>query len=84
MYLFFLGLTVCMIAWIAGGVFLYQGDYVMGGVLIGLGLLLFICMIIFYRKKRNSCSLDCNYIPADCPVPDCDTPDCDCKPDCSH
>jgi hypothetical protein len=84
MYLFFLGLTVCMIAWIAGGVFLYEGDYVTGGVLIGVGLLLFICMIIFYRKKRNSCSLDCNYIPADCPVPDCDTPDCDCKPDCSH
>lgn len=84
MYLFFVGLTLCMIAWIAGGVFLYEGDYVTGGVLIGVGLLLFICMIIFYRKKRNSCSLDCNYIPTDCPVPDCDMPDCDCKPDCSH
>lgn len=45
MYLFFVGLTLCMIAWIAGGVFLYQGDYVTGGVLLIIGLLVLISMI---------------------------------------
>ncbi|MFI8712724.1 hypothetical protein [Brevibacillus brevis] len=83
MYLFFVGLTLCMIAWIAGGVFLYQGDYVTGGVLLILGLLVFISMILYYstnRKKRKNGSPDCSYLPVDCP--DCDTPDCDCKPDC--
>ncbi|TKI58784.1 hypothetical protein E8L90_27190 [Brevibacillus antibioticus] len=83
MYLFFVGLTLCMIAWIAGGVFLYQGDYITGGVLLILGLLVLISMILYYstnRKKRKNCSPDCSYLPVDCP--NCDAPDCDCKPDC--
>ncbi|WJQ80889.1 hypothetical protein [Brevibacillus brevis] len=62
---------------------MYQGDYVTGGVLLILGLLVFISMILYYstnRKKRKHGSPDCSHLPVDCP--DCDTPDCDCKPDC--
>lgn len=84
MYLFFIGLTFCMIAWIAGGVFLYEGDYVTGGVLGGVGLLVLISMILYYsndRKKRNKRSVDCKDFPVDCPNCDASDCDCDCKPD---
>ncbi|WPS85456.1 hypothetical protein SMD22_02155 (plasmid) [Brevibacillus halotolerans] len=86
--MFFIGLTICMIAWISGSVFLYQGDYVIGGGLIGCGILVFIAMMIFYRtakKKHKNNKLDCDCLPIVYPTSsDCDrTPDCDCNPDCS-
>lgn len=54
--------------------FFIQEDYLAGGVLLGLGILLSIFTALRYRKKTGN-AIDCALGPLDCV--DCDG-NCDC------
>jgi Flp pilus assembly protein TadB len=88
--LVFIWLTMCIASLVSGGVLLFKGMYLYGGLLLGLGVILLVLMVYFYstRNSKDKRRFDCE-LPAylDCPTGgghahhnwDC-TPDC--TPDC--
>ncbi|AKA44383.1 hypothetical protein [Paenibacillus polymyxa] len=87
--MFFLGLTFCFIAWIAGIICMMQGNLMWGSIIFCIGVILLIIMVLYYKKKevrKEDLSVKGTSAPMwfDCyPVPDCDdAPDCDAAPDC--
>lgn len=90
--MFFLGLTVSLILLVSGIALLVKSSYVIGGILVASGFILFVLLFIHYRSRRRKSgsqnnAWDCAFVPdcdlPDCDMPDCDVPDCDCSPDCS-
>lgn len=91
----FFGLTLCLIALIAGIVFTVKGSYAIGIGLILVGIVIFFLVRSYCRKnqrKRKGDGSTANSLIPDCglaAIPDCpELPDCpdlpDCTPDCSH
>ncbi|MDN3018302.1 hypothetical protein PH210_19165 [Paenibacillus sp. BSR1-1] len=84
--MFFLLLTMMIIAFVVGTVLIIKTKLVFGFIAIGVGIVLLLFILIYYGKnKYRKKNWDCiSYL--DC-VPDCDPdchggPDCDCGPDC--
>jgi len=72
--MFFIGLTFSIILIGVGIVFLVEAAYVLGGILLGIGILSLLSLGVYYSSKRNK-KLDCDCM--DCSFFTAYT-DCDC------
>lgn len=81
--MFFVLLTIELILMISGTVLITSHSFLYGGILLGIGILLLLFTIYFYKEKVNRWFKDC--APADCFIVDifdcdCGRGDCDCTP----
>lgn len=72
--MFYISLMLMLISSITGGILLYQENYLYGAISLAFGILLFLFIFTYYRKKLKSCTPDCGFF--DCDHLDCDGPDC--------
>lgn len=86
--MFFIGLTVSLILLLSGFVLLLETSYIIGGLLLGIGIIFLILMFRYYRnrnRKKEKESLDCfdcNFAAVDCPnLSRMKKMDCDCDGD---
>lgn len=86
--MFFIGLTASLIFIISGIVLIINSSIMMGSILLGAGLFLFIVLLIYYRKRNRKKEkdgldcLDCGGGAFDCPsLSSMKKMDCDCDGD---
>lgn len=86
--MFFIGLTLLLILVLSGIIMLVQSSYLVGSILLGSGIILFIFLVLFYRKRNQKKEkgsmdcLDCNAASLNCPdFSSMKKMDCDCDGD---
>nr|WP_106782361.1 hypothetical protein [Lysinibacillus timonensis] len=86
--MFFIGLTFSIILIGVGIILLIKGLYILGGIVLGVGILTVVALLVYYSSTRKK-GLDCDCNNVDCgslaSVVDCDCGkrrgDCDCDCD---
>ncbi|WP_102347758.1 hypothetical protein [Bacillus sp. Marseille-P3661] len=96
--MFFVGLTFTLILLLSGVALLIESSYLIGSILLGVGIVLLILLVRYYRRRNRKKEedgldcLDCNAGALNCPdfsskkKMDCDGDKglgCDCSPNCS-
>jgi len=83
--MFFVGLTILLILLLSGMILLVESSYLMGSILVGLGIILLIFLVCLYRKrdkkkqKESWDCLDCNASAINCAdLSSMKKMDCDC------
>ncbi len=87
--MFFIGLTVFLILILSGIILIVEASYLIGSILLGLGIILLIYVTQYYRKRKDKKEksswtdcFDCNAAPMNCPdFSLMKKMDCDCDGD---